>query len=223
MAPNPGRNMVRAAPTARPAIFLRRTWLAAMAITWTAITAVPAWADPAGIQPGVYDELLIGYDASSRTLSGYFHSETGGGQFSCIFYLTGKPAGGAGRVETYFPETPEARIGGTITTGAGGRVTLVLDEEPGGCAMVQPFADKSRPASFDLAGAHPWTQVRVVRSKTSYFYNAPGAATHRKGYLVRGDGVGVKGAAGGWLQVEYPNPDQMNIGWMREIDFYPRP
>lgn len=175
----------------------------------------------AAIRPGVYDELMLGYAPVSRTLTGYFSSSTGAGQFNCIFYLEGRGDGADVRIETWFPKTPAQRIGGDLRVGTAGRVTVVLDQEPGGCRMVNPFADKTQLASFDLAAAHDWIQVRVVRAAKSYFYDAPGAATHRKGYLVQGDGVGVKAIVSGWLQVDYPGPDRMVSGWVREADLFP--
>lgn len=77
------------------------------------VIAAPAWAAGPALQPGVYDELLIGYEPSTQTVTGYFHSETGAGQYSCIFYLNGKLSGRTARIESYFPETPKDRIDGT--------------------------------------------------------------------------------------------------------------
>jgi hypothetical protein len=174
------------------------------------------------LQPGVYDELLIGYAPATGVVSGYFQTETGGGQFSCIFTLSGTFKNGAARITTYFPEAPKDRIAGTLFA-RGGEVEIVLDNEPGGCGMAQPFADKARAAAFSLAAAHPWTAIRVVRVKKAYFYNAPGDGVHRKGYMVQGDGVGVRAISPGWVQVDYPNPDKMVSGWVREADLYPPP
>src|SRR5579859_7536824 len=55
----------------------RRTWLWAPIIL--ALAAATAQAAEAPIVPGVYDELLLGYAPATHTLTGYFHSETGGG------------------------------------------------------------------------------------------------------------------------------------------------
>ena len=188
-----------------------------------AFVAVTAHAAETPIAPGVYDELLLGYAPATHVLTGYFHSETAAGQFSCIFYLSGTASNGQARIETYFPETPREKIAGTINGMTKGEVLVALDEEPGGCAMVNPFADKARPASFTLASPHDWTEIRVIRANKSYFYDTPGAATHRKSYLVQGDGVGVKIAANGWLRVDYPGPDKTISGWIKEADLYPRP
>jgi hypothetical protein len=187
------------------------------------VTAMGVADASAAVRPGVYDALILGYTPATQTLTGYFSSSTGAGQFNCIFYLKGHGGGATTRIETWFPVTPSERIGGTLRGEAGGRVSILLDEEPGGCAMVNPFADKSRPAEFDLASAHDWIEVRVVHAKKSYFYDAPGAATHRRGYLVQGDGVGVKAAVKGWLQVDYPGPDKTVSGWVKDADLYPGP
>lgn len=172
--------------------------------------------------PGVYGQLLIGYAPAKGQVTGYFHDETGGGQFSCILYVEGAASGRSTRITTYFPPEPKARIDGVLTL-AGGQITIALNEEPGGCGMVNPFADKDRPATFDLNEGRPWMQIRVVRTKKAYFYNAPDDAVHRKGYMVQGDGVGVRDEKPGWLNVDYPNPDKMISGWVREADLYPGP
>jgi hypothetical protein len=155
-------------------------------------------------------------------LTGYFQTDTGAGQFSCIFYLTGKLTNAGARIETYFPETPKDRIAGTLAA-KGTSVRVVLTEEPGGCAMAWHVADKDQPADFTLSAAHPWTQIRVVRAKKAYFYNAPNSPTHRNGYLVQGDGVGVRATSAGWLQVDYPGADKITSGWVRAADLYPAP
>ena len=183
----------------------------------------PARAAAPAIQPGVYDELLIGYAPSTKVVTGYFSSETGAGRFNCIFYLTGVMTGAAAPITTYFPATPKDRISGVIKTDASGHVGVALREEHGGCWNVQHFADKDQPSDFTLSAAHPWIQIRVVRAKKPFFYNAPEEASRRRGYLVLGDGVGVDEGRPGWVRVDYPNTDKMTSGWIREADLFPGP
>ena len=95
-----------------------------------------------------------------------------------------------------------------------------LVDEHGGCWNVEHFADKDQLAEFGLAKAYPWTSVTVVKSAKAYFYDAPGAATHRKGYVVKGDGVGVRAVRNGWLQVDYVGHGKQASGWIRDADVF---
>lgn len=104
-----------------------------------------------------------------------------------------------------------------------GHFRVQLESEHGGCANVELFADPTQPATFDLAAAHPWDAVAVVRSDKAYFYDAPGAAAHRKAYVVQGDGVGVRAAKAGWVEVDYVGGAATVSGWLKSSDLYPTP
>jgi hypothetical protein len=100
-------------------------------------------------------------------------------------------------------------------------VLVRLAKEHGGCWNVQHFADPDMPAEFKLDAPYPWVSVAVVRNEKAYFYDSPASATHRKGYLVAGDGVGVRATQAGWLQVDYYSPDEkVTSGWIRQSDVF---
>jgi hypothetical protein len=189
------------------------------------LSAPPAArAGEVGIAGGVYsDGLIIGVDPATRIVSGYYSSQTGGGQFSCIFYLTGKLRGPSSQISTYFPGTPTSDlIKGELRLETRQTFQVRLPSEHGGCWNVQHFADQAQPAAFTLESAHPWTSVAVVKSQRAYFFDTPASASHRKGYLVKGDGVGVRATRPGWLQVDYVDPDGKTAsGWIRQSDVYP--
>ena len=141
--------------------------------------------------------------------------------FSCIFYLKGRIAGGAAAVDTFFPDDPKGDlIRGSLASPAPGKVSLTLPTEHGGCANVWHFADQTQPAEFALQSARPWISVRVVKAAKAYFYPSPGAAAHGKAYIVKGDGVGVRAAQRGWLQVDFFSGTRTSSGWLREEDLY---
>lgn len=197
----------------------------ALAATSAVLAATPAGAapgQPGVIVSGVYDEaMLIAVDPATHELTGYFRMEGSPPGFSCIFFLTGTLNGGAARIATYFPATPaDDRIDGALTIETPQRFAVNLPREHGGCWNVEHFADKDLPAEFTLQAAHPWRAIAVVRSDKAYFFDSPASATHRRGYLVKGDGVGVRAAQGGWLQVDYPG-DTLTSGWIRQSDVYP--
>ena len=191
------------------------------------VLAAPALASAAApVTSGAYnDAMLFAYDAATGEVSGYFDMTRGDQpSFSCIFYLHGKLSGASAAIDTYFPETPkDDLIKGKLTLTDAKHFGIRLADEHGGCANVESFADASQPATFDLAAAHPWTAVAVVRSDKAYFYDAPGAAAHRKGYVVKGDEVGVRAAKAGWAQVDYVGGDAPVSGWLRSSDLYPTP
>jgi hypothetical protein len=195
-------------------------------VTIAMALALPAAARAAGLVSGAYEEaLLVAYDPASGVVSGYFDMTQGEPPaFNCIFYLKGRLAGGAAKVDTYFPGDPAGDlIKGTLTLEAGGKLRLVLPREHGGCGNVWRFADPDQPAEFDLGAAHAWTSVRVVKSARAYFYPAPGAAAHGRAYLVQGDGVGVTSAQAGWVQADYVSGAKTRSGWLRAEDLYPGP
>jgi hypothetical protein len=180
-----------------------------------------AGAAPA-IASGAYDNtLLIGVDPATGAVSGYFDMTQGEQpSFSCIFYLKGRIAGGAAAVDTFFPDDPKGDlIRGSLMSPGPGKVSLTLPTEHGGCANVWHFADKTQPADFALQSARPWISVRVVKAAKAYFCPAPGAA-HGRGYIVKGDGVGVRAAQAGWVQADFVGDTRTSSGWLREQDLY---
>jgi hypothetical protein len=200
------------------AIFLA---LIASPIAFAAVSS----ANEMPVQSGVYDELLVGYDPDSRVVSGYFNGQTGGGQFTCIFYFQGKWEGSLVKIESFFPETPQEKILGQLISSHPGEISLSLQQEPGGCwnASPQHFADQKEPAEFTLARAYPWRAVRVVKGKKAYLFDTAKSATHRKAYLVQEDAVGVRSLSDGWLQIDYTAGNRPVSAWMQESAFYPGP
>jgi hypothetical protein len=172
-------------------------------------------------QSGGYDgELLIGYDPNARSMDGYYRSETGGGKFSCIFYFKGVIKGDSADIQSYFPESPNEKIGGVVKLSDAGEVTISLNEDHGGCWNVQHFADKEHPAKFTLSTEHPWKSIRIIKSEKAHFFDAPNAKTPRKGYVVKGDAVGVKSASQGWLDVDYTSGGKLISGWIKESELF---
>ena len=173
---------------------------------------------------GAYEDgLLLGYDPATHTVTGYFSMEQGlQPSFSCIFFLKGALAGSAAAITTYFPATPKDEvIMGQLLVDGPKAVTIRLPSEHGGCWNVWHFADKDQPASFTLDKATPWTAVAVARNDKAYFYDAPTSPTHRKAYVVKGVGLGVRATQPGWLQVDYIGGAKTISGWIRQSDVYP--
>ena len=205
---------------------MQRIWTALMGLIVIAgqAGAQPATAPDSRIVSGVYeDSLLIGFDPATGVVSGYFNEERGEQpSFSCIFYLKGPLQGAEAPIETWFPETPaDDVVKGRLAVSAQGRLQIGLQQEHGGCWNVQHFADSKDPAEFSLHAARPWRSIAVVKSGKAYFFDTPASPAHRKAYLVKGDGVGVRAARPGWLQVDFVGGARQVSGWIRQSDVYP--
>jgi len=200
---------------------LMRTLAGGVVLT-VAAAAFPASSHPATdseIASGDYGgDMLIAVDPASHIVRGYYQSSTGNGRFNCIFYFSGK-ANGA--IRSYFPETPEEVVMGTLSRESDGSVNVRLVTEHGGCWNVQHFADKDQPAEFTLQTAYPWVAVAVIKSARAYLYDSPISKVPRKAYVVKGDGVGIRGRRPGWLQVDFVGGGKPASGWIRSSDVYP--
>ncbi|MBA5635675.1 hypothetical protein H3H37_01235 [Duganella sp. LX20W] len=67
---------------------------------------VIAFSTAAPIVSGNFDGLLVGVDQQgtlTKYLTKYFESSTGNGQFSCIFFMSGKLDNLKVRVDSWFP------------------------------------------------------------------------------------------------------------------------
>jgi hypothetical protein len=163
-------------------------------------------------------EMLIAVDPASHIVRGYYQSSTGNGQFNCIFYFSGKVNGA---IWSYFPETPDDPIMGTLARESDGSLSVRLATEHGGCWNVRHFADKNQPAEFTLDTAYPWVSVAVIKSVRAHLYDRPTDKVPRKTYVVKGDGVGIRARRAGWLQVDFVGGGKPVSGWIRSSDVYP--
>jgi hypothetical protein len=185
-------------------------------LTVSAVGAAP-------VISGDYDGLLIGVDRHG-TLTGYFESSTGNGQFSCIFFMRGKVSDPTMYIDTWFPEDrdPKEVIPGKIESLIEkGKVLIrtTLKEEHGGCWNVQRFA--SEPVSFSLTEQGSWESIRVVSAKKAIFFNDPSNVHPRRAYVVKGNALRVFETQAGWVRAEYVSGDRKRTqGWISERDLY---
>lgn len=181
-------------------------------------------ADPKPV-PGAYESLLLGFDEQSGLLTGYYESYTGENPaFSCIFYFHGRLTGRTASISSYFPPEKSGQvIPGQLKLEGQGSFSVLLSEEHGGCWNVQHFANKNEPAGFGLGKAQPWRWVGVVKAGRAYFHDAPEAKKKRRGYVVKGNAVGIRAAQNGWFQVDYPGARGLTSGWLQASDLYPIP
>lgn len=191
-------------------------------LAWlVALAACPCIAAP--VTSGDYDGFLVGVGRNG-SLTGYFESSTGRGQFNCIFFLSGKMVGATTRVDTWFPgdRDPKEVIHGVVErTSSDGKaaIRLKLEEEHGGCWNVQRFA--SDPATFALTEQGGWESIRIIAAKKAYFYDDPSSPRPRKAYAVTGNALRVFETRDGWVRAEYVGPENRRTrGWVRERDLF---
>jgi hypothetical protein len=186
-----------------------------------AFLALPCVA--AAVVSGDYDGLVIGVDRNG-SLTGYFESSTGRGQFSCIFFVSGKVSGSADNVDTWFPGTREPKdvIKGVLedmSSNGKPAIRLTLEEEHGGCWNVQHFA--SDQLTFVLTERGTWESIRIVASSKAFFYDDPLSPKPRRSYAVTGNALRVFDTRNGWVKAEYVSPEnRRTLGWIRERDLF---
>lgn len=186
-----------------------------------ALLAWPCVAAP--IVSGDYHGFLIGVDRDG-SLTGYFESSTGRGQFSCIFFVSGKVSGSGDSVDTWFPgdSDPKEVIHGVLermSSNGKPAIRLKLEEEHDGCWNVQHFA--SDQSTFVLTEQGSWESIRIVASKKAYFYDDPSSPKPRKAYAVTGNALRVFDTREGWVRAEYVGPQNRRTrGWIHERDLF---
>jgi hypothetical protein len=178
------------------------------------------------MQPGEYEGFFIGLDREGgNTLTGYFSSSTGRGQFSCRFYLKGVLEGAKANVATWLPGSSAPAIKGILEIDPQGGFQLRLESEPDGCGNVQRFSEASSPARFSLLHARPWRWVRVVRSEVAVLHVAPDSKRKGPHSFSRGEGVGgVEERANGlqrWMKIKVIRDGKAITGWLNAEDLYP--
>lgn len=187
----------------------------------TPLIARPAPVPNLAVESGSYSEnMLIGSDPATHTVSGYYEAYSGQKQFSCVFALTGKLRGRSTPIQTFYPDTPSDVIRGEFVKSTRSRFTLLLSAEHDGCWNVQHFSDKQRPVQFDLRVAYPWISVAVIKRTRAYLFNAINSGP-RRAFLIKGDGVGVRTVRGQWLQIDFIGGRKPISGWIRQSDVYP--
>jgi hypothetical protein len=146
------------------------------------------------ILSGEYDELKIAFNPQNNQVTGYFENSTGedagggaGPQFSCAFYIEGKLVGNKVKIKTFapldnFPADNDDPIAGSLNVTANNKLLVQLQDEHGGCAMVQHFKDE--PVDFKLDKKQNWIAIKYITATKAFFYIAASPETKRKAYLT---------------------------------------
>ena len=190
----------------------------------------PAKSSLSKIVSGKYDELLLGVGEGGE-LTGYYSTSTGGGQFTCIFYIRGRLRNDAADITTWFPKDKDQIRGKLKFAEEDGKpgVNIKLESEPGGCwnASSYKFAEESG-GTILLDQAGDWQTVRVVSAPKAYFHHSPDQTARQKTFVVKSDGVRVFKAQNGWVEAEFENycadadclKSKITRGWLKESDLF---
>lgn len=142
---------------------------------------------------GVYDETRMG------------NGKPGAPQFSCIFMMAGRLAGGQADVLTWFPGDPSA-IPGRLTLSAN-KAAFTLQEDHDGCTMTtSPMKTEPYQAERTAPGAG-WLGVSLVMAPHAAFRRAPGMKPPQRPYAVLGDAVVILARRSGWVKARYVGGD----------------
>jgi len=187
-------------------------WLACL--TALASLAAPvARAEP--LMSGRYGGLTLA--VSGDRVSGVFSEGRAGNgsdaapQFSCRFLLRGQLSGGRGIVQTWYPG--EETIPGNLSF-EGGRASLMLRENHGGCLMTSGDMTQQPYSSVANRQGEGWIDVALVKAERAAFRSSPGAAAPHTPYVVEGDPLVVLERRGRWVRAQYLAGSRAVTGWL---------
>jgi len=177
---------------------------------------------------GEYDELKIAFNPVDNQVTGYFESSTGedaasgSPQFSCIFYIEGKLTDKQAKIKSFspsdnFPADNNDLIAGTLTPTSNNKLSLKLDEEHGGCTMVQHF--KNEPVTFVISKKQNWIAIKYVTATKAFFYADARLETKRKSYLVKGNIIYIDEEKNNLVHCTFTDVNNHSTqGWIRSED-----
>lgn len=182
------------------------------------------------ILSGDYDELKIAFNPQNNQITGYFESGTGedvvgtgtGSQFSCAFYIEGKLIDKKAKIKSYspldnFPADKDDLIAGVLNAAANNKLSIKLQDEHAGCAMVQHFKDE--PVAFKLDKKQNWIAIKYITAAKAFFYTDANPETKRKAYLLKGNIIYIDSEKPNWVHCTFVGPSKRSTqGWMKTED-----
>ncbi|RYY74134.1 MAG: hypothetical protein EOO52_14815 [Gammaproteobacteria bacterium] len=162
-------------------------------------------------ESGVYENLFLAVSKDENIL-GYYRERQGEDIVkSCTFSFKGEAKHSTAKIIV----SGEKSFPGKIIAGTD-EVNLQIEkgrELPGCGAVLIP--EIANGINFDLITKAPWSDLKIITSEKSYFHSEPKTDKQMKGYLVKGDVVGVVAIQNDWMQVDYySNNGKMTRGWI---------
>lgn len=172
-------------------------------------------------QSGLYDSSRIGYEASTKTLSGVFKEvEIGKQQKSCVFYFISTLEHDEKTYPLSIYDLNYQLISyGTINYWkAVDAYHIKLDKNLYQCQQMMPDIVGTGIDIF-FKNFMPWKFVKLVKSSKAYFYKAPNEASKGRAYILKGDDLGLVERRGEWYKVQYVTASQKVVeGWVKKTD-----
>jgi len=189
------------------------TWLrVSAAVLCLALLSQPCQAQATLPAAGVYEGLMVAVSPLGA-VTGHFVEEQGEGTVKrCAFSFSGKlsPSG-----EAAIASWSDVQLPGRLKFEKDS-VTLTLPEgsRHAGCGLVL-LPQISTGLALDLIAPANWLELRYVTADKAPLFDSPKSAKPRRGYVVKGDVVGVLAEQDGWMQVEYVAKAKRIKGWLQ--------
>lgn len=183
----------------------------------SACGSAPATAATAG--SGRYEQLALAVGRDGAVTGAYGEEQGQGPTQTCRFSIAGRiGANGEGPIKAWSGR--QALNGRIAARGDEVRLTVPGAQNFPGCGNVlMGMIDTGLPLSkVSTAG---WTAMRTIAAPRTRLHTGPSGAPAR-GYVVRGDVVGVRGQQGGRLAVDYVSPaGRVSSGWIAAAETAP--
>ncbi|UZE27265.1 hypothetical protein [Pseudomonas asplenii] len=182
-------------------------WLIAGAISLCAGTSAFA----AGLHSGKYEQLMLAVTPEHQ-VEGFYSEERGEGNFSCAFYLQGKPEALSTWVDEVYP--------GSVKASADG-VTLKVEQgqqHPGCMNVLMP--EIATGLDLSQTASKNWIGLVTVSADKALLQKTQNAKATKGPYIVKDDVVGVLAFKDGAAQVEYINAEGRSFtGWISQDQY----
>ena len=189
---------------------MKRIVLTIAATTLLSVVSSSVSAQPPRFHSGMYESLMVAVDRAG-VVEGYL-SEKSGDAFSCSFYLKGKlELTGIVHVQTW----SETMKPGFIGLSEGG-VILAIEgaRDYSGCANVL-IPEIETGVEYTQTRKADWIGLVTISAEKAFLMATTHPKSKHKGYIVKGDVVGVLGYQDGWAQVEFiSDQDRSFTGWI---------
>lgn len=175
-------------------------------------------------QSGIYEQLKIAVDADSRTLTGVFklHEIKPNGKVDkCEFFIvaTHGENNQPFMANLYSLDYQLLGYAKMAYSAASESYRLKLDKNIDFCKQMFPEL-VGNGIDFYKKYSTNWQAIRLVKAPKAYFYTQPNEASKGKGYIIKGDWVGITQQKYGWVAIEYINPTTQKVtsAWLKKSD-----
>lgn len=181
----------------------------------------------AEIGSGWYEDVAIAVHGPTKTITGYYESESGDQIFpsaSCAFYFVGKIVDEHATIQFYVPfdDGVEGETAGELRSLADGEsITIKSQSGLSGCFRYEDFSMEN-PVPKSKAESQDWIAIGLVVSANAFIYRDVGLTEKIVINVESGDVVFVRELGGDGYKVTYIDPEGRKVdGWMSKADFLP--